>query len=150
MRYRYLLVAWFVLARFTARSQAEVYYASRTNMGSYTDGHKNPLKQCLHELDRSFGVSIAYKDVWVVGQTAHRDISKCKTVEDARSGLFPGTRLYFEKDGEPFYDIYQRNATTPAKPAQQSPTRILPPFYTASTSGPVISPPEETTYMHKD
>ncbi len=150
MRYSYLLVAWFVLASFTARSQAEVYYASRTNMGSYTDGHKNPLKQSLHELERSFGVSIAYKDEWVEGQTAHRDISNFKTVEDALSELFRGTRLYFEKAGERFYVIYQRNATTPAKPAQQSATRILPPLYTASTSAPVISAPEVTTYMHKD
>lgn len=150
MRYSYLLVAWFVMASLTAHAQSDVYYASRTYVGSYTDGNKSPLKQRLHELERSFGVSIAYKDEWVEGQTAHRDISNFKTVEDALSELFRGTRLYFEKAGERFYVIYQRSVTAPVPQAQQSAARTLPPLYTASASAPEISVPEIISYARRN
>lgn len=149
MRYSYLLVAWFVLASLTVRSQADVYYASRTYMGSYTDGNKNLLKNRLQELERSFGVSIAYKDEWVEGQTAHRDISNFKTVEDALSELFRGTRLYFEKAGDRFYVIYQRNATTPVQQVQQPKARVLPPLYSSNAHAPEITVPEFRSYARR-
>jgi len=138
------------MASLTAHAQSDVYYASRTYVGSYTDGNKSPLKQRLHELERSFGVSIAYKDEWVEGQTAHRDISNFKTVEDALSELFRGTRLYFEKAGERFYVIYQRSVTAPVPQAQQSAARTLPPLYTASASAPEISVPEIISYARRN
>ena len=149
MRYSYLLVAWFVLASLTARSQADVYFASRTYMGSYTDGNKNLLKNRLQELERSFGVSIAYKDEWVEGQTAHRDISNFKTVEDALSELFRGTRLYFEKAGDRFYVIYQRNTTTPVQQVQQPKARVLPPLYSSNAHAPEITVPEFRSYARR-
>lgn len=108
MKYYYLPISLFVLISFRASAQFEVYYASRTNAGVYFDGKKNSLNQSLHDLERSFGVSIAYKDEWVEDRVVPGDISDFKSIEDALKELLQGTGLYYEKAGDGFYVIYER------------------------------------------
>src|SRR5690606_5781608 len=146
MKYNYFLIGLFMLASIAATSQPDVYYASRTKKDSHHEGSKNSLKQSLHELERSFGVSIAYKDEWVEGQKAPRDISSFKSVEDALNELFKGTSLFYEKAGERFYVIYQR----PGNPKQHSESRaavkLLPPLYASASNIPEITARKVETY----
>ena len=142
MKYYYLLISLFVLVHFQAMPQSDVYYASRTNAGLYPEGSKQSLKQSLRDLERSFGVSIAYKDEWVEGQKVRGDMADFETVEDALNELFKGTGLFFEKAGERFYVIYERGNNLVRTGANQSITRLLPPLLATGSGAGLINLPK--------
>lgn len=142
MKYYYLLISLFVLVHFRALPQSDVYYASRTNAGLYPEGSKQSLKQSLRDLERSFGVSIAYKDEWVEGQKVRGDMADFETVEDALNELFKGTGLFFEKAGERFYVIYERGNNLVRTGANQSITRLLPPLLATGAGAGLINLPK--------
>lgn len=142
MKYYYLLISLFVLVHFRALPQSDVYYASRTNAGLYPEGSKQSLKQSLRDLERSFGVSIAYKDEWVEGQKVRGDMADFETVEDALNELFKGTGLFYEKAGERFYVIYERGNNLVRTGANQSITRLLPPLLATGAGAGLINLPK--------
>ena len=146
MKYHYFLIGLFMLASIAGTSQPDVYYASRTKKDSHHEGSKNSLKQSLHDLERSFGVSIAYKDEWVEGQKAQRDISNFKSVEDALNELFKGTPLFYEKAGERFYVIYQRPGNPKLHSESRATVKLLPPLYASASNIPEISTRKVETY----
>lgn len=139
MKYHYFLIGLFMLSSVAATSQPDVYYASRTKKDLYNEGSKNSLKQSLRDLERSFGVSIAYKDEWVEGQKAHRDISNFKSVEEALNELFKGTSLFYEKAGERFYVIYQRPGNPKLHNESRATVKLLPPLYASASNVPELS-----------
>ncbi len=132
MKYNYLLISLSVLIHFQALSQSEVYYASRTNAGLYAEGNKHSLKQSLRNLERSFGVSIAYKDEWVEDRIIGVDIANFKSVEEALNEMLGSTDLYYEKAGDRFYVIYEYKAEAPKLGGKKSVSLLLPPLYTPS------------------
>ena len=132
MKYNYLLISLFVLIHFQALSQSEVYYASRTNAGLYDAGNKHSLQQSLRDLERSFGVSIAYKDEWVEDRIVANDIADFKSVEEALNELLRSTDLFYEKAGDRFYVIYERKTEKPKLGGKKSVSLLLPPLYTPS------------------
>src|SRR5690606_39137096 len=115
------------------------YYASRTKKDSHHEGSKNSLKQSLHELERSFGVSLDHKDEWAEGQKASRDISSFKSVEDELNELFKGTTLFYEKAGERFYVIYQRTNNVKQQASPRATVKSLPPLYASNSNVPEIT-----------
>jgi TonB-linked SusC/RagA family outer membrane protein len=133
MKYYYLLISLFVLAHFQARSQTEVLYASRSTAGLYLAEDKNSLKQSLRDLERTFGVSIAYKDEWVEDQLTSDNIASFKSVEAALDELLKNTGLYYEKAGDRFYVIYERKKETPKTGGTRSVSTLLPPLYSPLT-----------------
>lgn len=145
MKYYYFLIG-LLIANFAAISQPDIYYASRTKADLHADGSKNSLKQSLHELERSFGVSIAYKDEWVEGQKASRDISSFKSVEDALNELFKGTTLFYEKAGERFYVIYQRTNNVKQQASPRAMVKLLPPLYASNSNVPEITVTKTETF----
>src|SRR5690606_3168359 len=146
MKYHYFLIGLFMLASIAGTSQPDVYYASRTKKDSHHEGSKNSLKQSLHDLERSFGVSIAYKDEWVEGQKAQRDTSNFKSVEDALNELFKGTALFYEKAGERFYVIYQRPGNPKLHSESRATVKLLPPLVASASNIPEISTRKVETY----
>lgn len=141
MKYNYLLISLFALICFQARSQSEVYYASRTNSGLYLEENKNSLKKSLHDLERSFGVSIAYKDEWVENRMVTAELSNFKSVEDALTGLLKSTDLYYEKAGDRFYVIYERDKSPLKQGGQSSLSLLMPSLYASSAiANPSIAP----------
>ena len=122
MKCQYALIGIFLLISFEAMPQHEVYAVASprsVRLESYS------LKQGLKELEKSFAVSIAYKDEWVENKVIQTTKTTFKTVEEALDIMLRQTSLYYEKGGERFYVIYEK------KPVKKS---VAAPDYTTSIS----------------
>ncbi len=122
MKCQYALIGIFLLISFEAMPQHEVYAVvspRSVRLESYS------LKQGLKELEKSFAVSIAYKDEWVENKVIQTAKTSFKTVEEALDIMLRQTSLYYEKGGERFYVIYEK------KPVKKS---VAAPDYTTSIS----------------
>src|SRR5688572_5713419 len=87
-----------------------------------------PLKQALIEIERSFEVSIAYKDEWIENKFVYFSPSAFKAPEQALDTLLKDTGLYYEKAGEKFYVIHKkvlRGAGVPQSSAVAIPSIYL-------------------------
>ncbi|HMG91499.1 MAG TPA: carboxypeptidase-like regulatory domain-containing protein, partial [Chryseolinea sp.] len=67
-----------------------------------------PLKAALTEIERSFQVSIAYKDEWIENKFVYFSSSAFKAPEQALDTLLKDTGLYYEKAGDKFYVIHKK------------------------------------------
>jgi TonB-linked SusC/RagA family outer membrane protein len=105
MKCQYALIGIFLLISYEAMPQQEVYAVASprsVRLESYS------LKQGLKELEKSFAVSIAYKDEWVENKVIQTTKTTFKTVEEALDIMLRQTSLYYEKGGEKFYVIYEK------------------------------------------
>jgi len=105
MKCQYALIGIFLLISYQALPQQELYAAASprsVRLESYS------LKQGLKEVEKSFNVSIAYKDEWVENQVIQTSKISFKTAEEALDMMLRQTSLYYEKGGDRFYVIYER------------------------------------------
>src|SRR5690606_9028832 len=137
MKHNYvpLLVSVCMLVHIEAIPQSGEVYASKTRVHSdkttYTESRFS-LKQSLNDIEKSFGVSIAYKDEWVENKNVSRKFPVSATVEEALTDVLKGTNLYFEKAGDRYYVIYQQSNRRGSKQSAVYPA-TLPPLYTSSS-----------------
>ena len=88
---------------------AEVYAAVHKPVyGIQQEKDSGPLKQALVEIERSFQVSIAYKDEWIENKVVYFSSSAFKAPEQALDTLLKDTGLYYEKAGDRFYVIHKK------------------------------------------
>jgi hypothetical protein len=90
-----------------------------------------PLKQALIEIERSFQVSIAYKDEWIENKVAYFSPSAFKAPEQALDTLLKDTGLYYEKAGDKFYVIHKKILRGTGVP--QSSAAAIPAVYLSRT-----------------
>lgn len=81
----------------------QVYAASKKLVLKPVVPDTNTLKESLKDVEKVFGISIAYKDEWVEGKKAHLSVSAYSTAEEALAVLLKGTNLFFKKAGDQFY-----------------------------------------------
>lgn len=132
MKKYYLLIGMLLFMYDQARSQdAEVYAAIRKPVHIRQQRQDSgPLKQALIEIERSFEVSIAYKDEWIENKLVYFSASAFKAPEQALDSILRDTGLYYEKAGDKFYVIYKRNVRTTSPP--QSSAVAMPSMYLSS------------------
>ncbi|HTF21268.1 MAG TPA: SusC/RagA family TonB-linked outer membrane protein [Chryseolinea sp.] len=128
MKKRYLLFLMLLFMFLRAMPQEAAMYASLTGPAKpLHDQQKDvsPLTHALRTLEKSFKISIAYKDEWIENKISTIDLSKFTAPEQALDSLLSGTGLYYEKAGENFFVIYRRTSSTSGSP--QSSALAMPP-----------------------
>ena len=115
MKCQYALIGIFLLISYQAMPQHEDVYAVASPRSVRLESYS--LKQGLKELEKSFAVSIAYKDEWVENKVIQTTKTTFKTVEEALDIMLKQTSLYYEKGGERFYVIYEKKAVKKSAPA---------------------------------
>ena len=110
MKKYYLLVGMLLFMYHQCWPQhAEVYAAVHKPVQvRQQEKDSGPLKQALIEIERSFQVSIAYKDEWIENKFVYFSPSAFKAPEQALDTLLKDTGLYYEKAGEKFYVIHKK------------------------------------------
>jgi TonB-linked SusC/RagA family outer membrane protein len=106
MKCQYALIGIFLLMSYQALPQHEEVYAAASPRSVRLESYS--LKQALMEIEKSFNVSIAYKDEWVENKVIQSSKTSFKTAEEALDIMLRQTSLYYEKGGDRFYVIYQR------------------------------------------
>jgi TonB-linked SusC/RagA family outer membrane protein len=126
----------FMLISTQALPQLEEMYAAASPRSVRLESYS--LKQGLKEVEKSFNVSIAYKDEWVENKVIQPAKATFKTPEEALDMMLRQTSLYYEKGGDRFYVIYEKKKT-PRNPSSEpsasiSTTPLLFSFPSVSTS----------------
>lgn len=127
MKKDYLLVGLLLLTCPLAMCQGTEVYAALskpTTQRPQQNKEANPLKQALTEIERSFQISIAYKDEWVDNKQVAFAAGAFKGPEQALDSLLKDTGLYYEKAGERFYVIYKKQLRSLGAP--QSSVALMP------------------------
>jgi TonB-linked SusC/RagA family outer membrane protein len=136
MKCQYALIGIFLLISTQALPQPQEVYAAASPRPIHLESYS--LKQGLKEVEKSFNISIAYKDEWVENQVIQPSKTTFKTPEEALDMMLRKTSLYYEKGGDRFYVIYEKkrakNAAAPEQSASISTTPLLFNFPAASTS----------------
>jgi hypothetical protein len=117
MKCQYAIIGILLLMSFQALPQHEEVYAVATPRSVRLESYS--LKQGLKEVEKSFNVSIAYKDEWVENQVIQFSKMSFKTAEEALDMMLRQTGLYYEKGGDRFYVIYEKKKVK--KPAPLEP-----------------------------
>jgi TonB-linked SusC/RagA family outer membrane protein len=118
MKCQYALIGIILLISFQARSQHDEVYAAATPRAIRLETYS--LKQGLKEVEKSFNVSIAYKDEWIENKLIRPSKVSFKSAEEALDMMLAQTTLYYEKGGERFYVIYEKKTVKKLAPLQQS------------------------------
>jgi TonB-linked SusC/RagA family outer membrane protein len=105
MKYQYTLIGMLMLIYYSAVPQPHDTYAAATS-NEFRSAYS--LKQALKEVEKSFKVSIAYKDEWVENKETKPAFNSYRSVEDALDKMLLNTNLYYEKAAERFYVIYEK------------------------------------------
>jgi len=129
MKKYYLLIGMLLFMYHQARPQHADLYAAVHKPAHVGQQEKDsgPLKQALVEIERSFQVSIAYKDEWIENKHVHFSASAFRAPEQALDSILKDTGLYYEKAGDKFYVIYKRNIRSAGAP--QSSAVAMPSVY---------------------
>ena len=135
MKCQYVLIGMFMLISTQALPQLEEVYAAASPRSVRLESYS--LKQGLKEVEKSFNVSIAYKDEWVENKVIQPAKASFKTPEEALDMMLRQTSLYYEKGGDRFYVIYEKKKT-PRSPS-------LEPSASISTSPLLFSFPSVST-----
>ena len=135
MKCQYVLVGMLMLISTQALPQLEEVYAAASPRSVRLESYS--LKQGLKEVEKSFNVSIAYKDEWVENKVIQPAKASFKTPEEALDMMLRQTSLYYEKGGDRFYVIYEKKKT-PRAPS-------LEPSASISTSPLLFSFPSVST-----
>ncbi|WP_276373839.1 SusC/RagA family TonB-linked outer membrane protein [Chryseolinea sp. H1M3-3] len=121
MKCQYLLIGIFLLISYEALPQHDEVYAAASPRAVRLESYS--LKQGLKEVEKSFNVSIAYKDEWVENKLIQPSKSSFKSAEEALDMMLRQTTLYYEKGGDRFYVIYQKKSVR--KPIAAEPTASI-------------------------
>ena len=135
MKCQYVLIGIFLLISTQALPQLDEVYAAASPRSVRLESYS--LKQGLKEVEKSFNVSIAYKDEWVENKVIQPAKTNFKTPEEALDMMLRHTSLYYEKGGDRFYVIYERK--------KSSPSPSLEPTASISTSPLLFSFPSAST-----
>lgn len=93
------------------------------------------LKERLKEVEKFFGVSIAYKDEWVEGKIVEIVMSGFTTAEQALDDLLEDTGLYYRKAGDHFYVIAPVKPESGQRRSQSASTGLAPLIASSSLTG---------------
>jgi TonB-linked SusC/RagA family outer membrane protein len=128
MRNIFTVVGLLLLVQHQGIAQStEVYATSRTVRPARSLILKSSsLKAGLKEVEKFFGVSIAYKDEWVEGKTIESTVSVYKSVEQALDELLEDTGLNYKKAGDLFYVIAPAKREEDAHGFQSASTALTP------------------------
>ncbi len=118
MKCQYLLIGIFLLMSYKALPQHDEVYAAASPRAVRLESYS--LKQGLKEVEKSFNVSIAYKDEWVENKVIQPTKSTFKSAEEALDMMLRQTTLYYEKGGDRFYVIYEKAKAKKASSVEQS------------------------------
>jgi TonB-linked SusC/RagA family outer membrane protein len=106
MKFIYMILGWtFLVLHPGVSNPLQVYAASKKLVLTPVSPDSNSLKEGLKDVEKAFGVSIAFKDEWVEGKKAQFTASAYSSAEEALNVLLKGTDLLFKKAGEQFYVI---------------------------------------------
>jgi len=110
MKKYYILFAVLLLMQLRAMPQGTEVYAAINKPGQplWQNKELNPLKVALKEVEKSFQISIAYKDEWIENKQAYFSAGAFRAAEQALDSLLKDTGLYYEKAGDRFYVIYKK------------------------------------------
>jgi TonB-linked SusC/RagA family outer membrane protein len=117
MKCQYLLIGIFLLISHQALPQHGEVYAAASTRSVRLEPYS--LKQGLKEVEKSFNVSIAYRDEWVENKIVQLSNKPFKSAEEALDVMLRNTSLYYEKGGERFYVIYQKKTEKKSSPASE-------------------------------
>jgi TonB-linked SusC/RagA family outer membrane protein len=133
MKKYYLLVGVLLFMYHQSWPQHTEVYASvhKPILASQQEKDSGPLKQALIEIERSFQVSIAYKDEWIENKVVYFSPVAFKAPEQALDTLLKDTGLYYEKAGEKFYVIHKKILRASGVP--QSSAVAIPAVYLSRT-----------------
>jgi TonB-linked SusC/RagA family outer membrane protein len=128
MRNFYTVVSLLLLVLHQGMSQStEVYAASRAIHPTRSLVlEASTLKAGLKEVEKFFGVSIAYKDEWVEGKTIESTVSVFKSVEQALDELLEDTGLNYKKAGDLFYVIAPAKMENDPRGSQSASIHLMP------------------------
>jgi TonB-linked SusC/RagA family outer membrane protein len=118
MKCQYALFSILMLMSYQALPQHEEVYAAATRGSIRLDSYS--LKQGLKDVEKSFNVSIAYRDEWVENKVIQSRPTSFKSAEEALDIMLRQTSLYYEKGGERFYVIYEKKRVKPSLPLEES------------------------------
>jgi len=107
-----------MLMSYQALPQHEEVYAAASLISVRLDSYS--LKQGLKDVEKSFNVSIAYRDEWVENEVIQSAPTSFKSAEEALDIMLSQTSLYYEKGGERFYVIYEKKHVKPSLPMEES------------------------------
>ncbi len=143
MKKYYLLFTALLFMQFPAMPQTtEVYAAAHKPIQTRKQGNSNPLKLALAEVERSFQISIAYKDEWIENKQVYFSSGTYSAPEQALDSLLKGTDLYYEKAGDRFYVIHRKQSKM-AKAPQSAAISAAPMLLTSAID---FSSPLEPTF----
>ena len=118
MKCQYALFSILMLMSYQALPQHEEVYAAASLISVRLDSYS--LKQGLKDVEKSFNVSIAYRDEWVENEVIQSAPTSFKSAEEALDIMLSQTSLYYEKGGERFYVIYEKKHVKPSLPMEES------------------------------
>ena len=110
MKYNYLLIISVILCHQGMAQQLDAM-ASLSEQAIGQQQHRSnrqSLKQGLQAIEKTYQVSIAYKDYLVDGKVAPTVSTEGRTVEESLRHLLKDTGLQFEKANEAFYVVFQK------------------------------------------
>lgn len=131
MKYQYKLIGMLMLIYYSAIPQPLETYAAMPNKGSRAVDVYS-LQQALKDVEKSFKVSIAYKDEWVENKEVNSAFTTFKSAEDALDKMLQHTNLYYEKAAERFYVIFERKHTKNSQAGESASLSTSPLLFSAS------------------
>jgi TonB-linked SusC/RagA family outer membrane protein len=134
MKCQYALIGIFLLISYQALPQREELYAAASPRSVRLESYS--LKQGLKEVEKSFNVSIAYRDEWVENKVFQPSKKSFTSAEEALDMMLRQTSLYYEKGGDRFYVIYQKKVTRSVSVEPTASISTTPLIFSVPTSSP--------------
>jgi TonB-linked SusC/RagA family outer membrane protein len=124
----YPIVFICVLIGYQGIAQPLEVYASNHKLSQHKSFRleSSTLKEGLKQVEKFFGVSIAYKDEWVEGKIIRSKMSSFDTVEEALDVMLVDTGLSFKKAGDHFYVIAQLRSDLVTRAPQSASLQLTP------------------------
>lgn len=137
MRCQYLAICIIGMLIFSGGEAQAQLFARKTTQPNMKRARWYTLEQGLQSLERTFKVSIAYKDEWIRDKKAAVQLNNFFSVEEGLQTLLRDTDLLFEKASENYYIIYKERTEPAPRPDQ-----------TASRSSDVFPVETSSLFMH--
>lgn len=124
MKYKYALTVALSVMCYHAIPQPRDVYAAASHRNLSAESHT--LREGLQQIERSFKVSIAYRDEWVDTRVSLSSVNTFRSAEEALDMLLKPTPLYYEKAGDRFYVLHKKKKAKPSSHAGGTSVSTMP------------------------
>src|SRR5690606_7977110 len=124
MKYKYALTVALSVMYYHAIPQPRDVYAAASHRN--LSAESPTLRERSQQIERSFKVSIAYRDEWVDTRVSLSSDNTFRSAEEALDMLLKPTPLYYEKAGDRFYVLHKKKKAKPSSHAGGTSVSTMP------------------------